>query len=227
MVILQRSLIRRGYKVVNWQYPSTKMELQDIAALLDKEVQKHGDRRVNFVTHSMGGIVVRTYLQTYRPQNMGRLVMIAPPNQGAFLADLLGNWVPYKLILGPAGQQLRQGDQGACACAGSPNCDFGIIAGGTGKKMGMNPIVPGDNDGTVSVESTKLDGAKDFMVLPYAHPVIQMMPRTVRNVTLFLKNGKFEDAPVEKQRTQQAQPGAATAGTQSVQQAYQPSIQGQ
>lgn len=194
MAVLHRSLRRQGYEVINWRYPSTRLKLEEIADLLHNDVQKYGNRRISFVTHSMGGIVVRTYLKNYRPSQMGRLVMIAPPNQGAYLADVLGNLAPYKIILGPAGQQLRQGENGGCAGAGTPDCDFGIIAGGSGKKFGMNPLVPGDNDGTISVECTKLEGANDFVVLPYAHPVIQMMPRTVRHVVSFLKTGAFEES---------------------------------
>lgn len=193
MLAMQSMLRRQGYDTVNWRYPSTSLSLDEIADLLNTEVQKYGNRRVSFVTHSMGGIVVRTYLNKYKPAHMGRFVMIAPPNQGAYLADLLGNWLPYKLILGPAGQQLRQGENGKCACAGTPGCEFAIIAGGTGKERGMNPLIPGDDDGTVSVESTKLDGARDFLLLPYAHPIIQLMPRTGRNAIAFLKNGTFEE----------------------------------
>lgn len=191
MLAMQSMLRRAGFEVVNWRYPSTQNSLDELAELLNQQVLHYAQFRVSFVTHSMGGIVVRTYLNKYKPANVGRLVMIAPPNQGAYLADLLGDWLPYKLILGPAGQELRQGQNGSCACAGTPTCDFGIIAGGTGKSRGMNPLIPGDDDGTVSVESTKLKGASDFVVLPYAHPVIQMMPRTGRNVTAFLKTGKF------------------------------------
>lgn len=202
MLAMQSMLRRSGFEVVNWRYPSTQMTLDGLADLLNQQVEHYAQFRVSFVTHSMGGIVVRTWLNKYKPHNVGRLVMIAPPNKGAYLADLLGDWLPYKLILGPAGQQLRQGENGSCTCAGTPYCEFGIIAGGTGKARGMNPLIPGDNDGTVSLESTKLQGAADFLVLPYAHPVIQMMPRTGRNVTAFLKTGKFlehtpeaEDSP--------------------------------
>lgn len=193
-MLAMRSMLRKhGYEVVNWRYPSTKMSLDEIAELLHEEVSKYSEQDVSFVTHSMGGIVVRTYLKNHRPQHLGRVVLIAPPNKGAYLADLLGDWLPYKLILGPAGQQLRQGDQGGCAGAGVPCCEFGIIAGGSGRSRGMNPLIPGDNDGTVSVESTQLEGASDFLVLPYAHPVIQMMPRTGKNVISFLLTGKFAD----------------------------------
>lgn len=220
MALVERALRRRGYEVVNWQYPSRKKSLENIADLLHERMQKYDGRRVSFVTHSMGGIVVRTYLNKYKPANPGRLVMIAPPNQGAFLADLFGNWLAYRLILGPAGQQLRQGEQGACASAGSPCCEFGIIAGGTGRARGMNPLVPGDNDGTISVECTKLDGAKDFLVLPYAHVHIQFMPRTVRNVISFLESGKFDTTimPGETKRPSRwsRRRGAAPAGAASI-----------
>jgi pimeloyl-ACP methyl ester carboxylesterase len=193
MLSMQSMLRRQGFEVLNWHYPSTRLTLDEIAELLNQQLEHYSDYKVSFVTHSMGGIVVRTYMNKYKPENVGRFIMIAPPNQGAYLASLLGNWLPYKLILGPAGQQLREGEDGRCACAGKPNCEFAIIAGGTGKDRGMNPLIPGDDDGTVSVESTRLEGAADFLVLPYAHPIIQMMPRTARNVVSFLRTGKFAE----------------------------------
>ena len=80
---------------------------------------------------------------------------------------------------------------GACTCAGIPQCPFGIIAGGIGNSVGFNPLLPGDNDGTVTLESTKLDGAADFLRVPYMHFFIQMMPRTLRATETFLASGRF------------------------------------
>lgn len=192
MAALARRLRQEGYVVVNWEYPSTQHTICELADQLAEQVQRFPDYKINFVTHSMGGIVVRTFF-TQHPEliNAGRLVMIAPPNQGAELAQTLGGWGIYQYILGPAGQELKPGDAGSCAGAGIPPVEFGIIAGGTGTRLGINPLLAGDNDGTVTVESTRLDGAQDFTVVPYPHPVIQMMPRTADLAITFLRQGKF------------------------------------
>lgn len=192
MAIMAHGLRQAGYGVVNWSYPSTRHSLTELADLLAAEIQPfQDDYTIHFVTHSMGGIVVRTYLSRYELDNLGRIVMVAPPSQGAELAQFFGSWGLYKSWFGPAGQELRPGQLGACANAGVPGCEFGIIAGGTGGPIGINPLLPGDNDGTVTVESTRLEGASDFAILPYPHPVIQMMPQTIELSVHFLEEGNF------------------------------------
>lgn len=193
MAFLAGALRREGYEVVNWGYPSRRFSLEKLADRLADALKPYRNRRVSFVTHSMGGIVVRTFLGRHNPENVGRFVMIGTPNQGAFLADVLGDWLVFRVMFGPAGQQLRRGGAGGCSAAGIPTCEFGVLAGGTGRVHGMNPIIPGDNDGTVSVESTRLEGMKDFALLPYGHTYIQLMPRTVKNTIHFLKYGEFAE----------------------------------
>ena len=211
MAAMSRGLRRQGFAVYNWNYPSTKFTLDSLADQLKAVVDQCSSMTVDFVTHSMGGIVVRTYLSKYHPKNIGRLVMIAPPNQGAQLADMLGNLTLYKMILGPAGQELRQGAAGDCASAGIPGCEFGIIAGGTGRSIGFNPILPGDNDGTVTVESTRLCGAKDFILVPYMHPMIQMMPKTIGLTGHFLQTGKFTNGETHPILDPDSTPNTETA----------------
>lgn len=191
MAAMSAGLRKQGYAVVNWGYPSTKYDLETLADKLAEELGRFPGYRIHFVTHSMGGIVVRTCMARHDLPNVGRMVMIAPPNQGAELAQFFGNWPVYRFLFGPAGQQLRPADLGQCASAGMPVCEFGIIAGGTGGSRGMNPFLPGDNDGTVTVESTLLPDAQDFAVVPYPHPVIQMMPRTIDLTVRFLNEGRF------------------------------------
>src|SRR5690606_35382446 len=113
-------------------------------------------------------------------------------------------------LLGPAGQELKPGDLGSCVAAGVPGCEFGIIAGGTGRSVGLNPLLPGDNDGTVTVESTKLDGCIDFALVPYPHPVIQMMPKTIELAYQSLETGRFSQATA--QSAQEADAADATQG---------------
>lgn len=191
MAPLAKRLRREGYAVVNWDYSSTKYRIPELADMLAAQVQRFPNYRIHFVTHSMGGIVVRTFFSKHQLPNAGRLVMIAPPSQGAELADFFGNWSLYRYLLGPAGQDLRPGEDGCCASAGIPPVEFGIIAGGTGRGVGINPLLPGDNDGTVTVESTRLEGAQDFALVPYPHPVIQMMPKTADLAVNFLQKGTF------------------------------------
>src|SRR6185295_16742640 len=107
--------------------------------------------KIHFVTHSMGGLVVRTYLARYGSDRVGRIVMIATPNLGAELADRLHGTGLYRVFLGPAGQQLTGDAQGFVAGLAIPEVPFGVIAGGRGNERGYNPLIAGDNDGTVSV----------------------------------------------------------------------------
>jgi hypothetical protein len=194
MAPMTAALRHEGYCAINWKYPSRSHCMDDLAGLLAEKVAELGERRLHFVTHSMGGIIVRKYLTKHAPANVGRFVMIGTPNQGAYLADKLSQLKIFDKMFGPAGRELCQGERGACANAGVPVCEFGIIAGGLGWKWGWNPLVPGDNDGTVSVECTRLEGARDFVVVPHAHPVIQMMPRTIRFTLRFLESGTFSDS---------------------------------
>ena len=169
MVPLARALRRAGYDVVNWKYPSRRHSIPHLADLLAQVVAAHPAPRIHFVTHSMGGIVVRHYLSRHAPPGLGRIVMIAPPNRGAWLASRLAGWPLYERVFGPAGLDLREGEEGMCEVAGTPPCEIGIIAGGRGRRTGMMPFIPGDNDGIISVDTTRLDGEKDFIVLPYLH----------------------------------------------------------
>lgn len=191
MIILERTLRKRGFQVVNWGYPSRNYPVSDLADQLAAEVARHPCSRIDFVTHSMGTIVARTYIQRYKPGNLGRFVMLGPPNQGAQMASRLRKWIVFKLLLGPAGQDLCRGSEGKCASAGIPPCEFGIIAGGTGHRIGLNPFLPGDNDLIVTMEETRLDGAKDTMRLACPHVLLPLVPKSVRAVISFLETGQF------------------------------------
>jgi len=181
-----------GFRVRNWGYRSRRKPILELASELEEEVQRLSSvSTIHFVGHSMGGLVARALLATRPPDNVGRLVMIGTPNAGSCVAEFLGEWWLYKKLMGPAGQDLRSGPRGIARTLGIPQCEFGIIAGGTGKRWGMNPFIPGDNDATVAVAETYLDGALDFLLLPYPHPFIQSFPRTIRNTIHFLRHGHF------------------------------------
>jgi len=190
---IERVLGYRGYRVVNFGYPSTEESIETIAGLLHKEVLSlpEGRLSVNFVSHSMGSIVVRYYLAHYKVKNLKRVVMIAPPNRGSIIVSYLKNWPPYRWFFGDAGQELTRAPESLPNTLPSPPCEFGIIAGGVGNSFGLNPLIPGDDDGTVGVDETWLPDAEDFIQIKGQHSTLLLQTSVVDNVVAFLKEGKF------------------------------------
>jgi triacylglycerol lipase len=193
MMTMEYGLKAKGFRTFNWGYNSVRRTIPEIADDMAEAMKPYSGYRVHIVCHSMGCIVSRMYLTRHKPVNIGRMVMIAPPNRGATLADMFSSTTAYRLFFGPAGEQLRSGAAGLCESAGTPGCEFGIIAGGRGNSKGFLSIIPGDDDTIVEVESTRLEGARDFIIVPYIHAKIQSMPRTIRETAHFLRNGRFTD----------------------------------
>ncbi len=191
---LEQAIGAAGYEVASVAYPSTRKTIREHSGQLAELLASYeGVRSVSFVTHSLGGIVVRDLLsqpgwqKRVKPE---RLVMLAPPNRGSLAAGTLKDWFPYQALTGKAGQQLTPEE---VAKVPSPTIEFGIIAGGSdgGKGEGYNPLLPGDDDGVVSVDEAKLDGAKDFLVLKALHSFIMDADDTREAVLRFLSRGRF------------------------------------
>jgi pimeloyl-ACP methyl ester carboxylesterase len=192
MVFLEKVLEKEGYAVRNLGYPSTRGSVEDAAARVRQEVRDiNPDITVHFVAHSLGNIVVRRMLSEDIP-NIGRMVMIAPPNSGSLLAQQLKDLGLFKWIFGQAGKQLSSDNALFFDSLPSPPCEFGIIAGGKGDGKGYNPFLPGDDEGTVTVESTMLEGARDFILLNATHTLILFSKETAEQTVHFLKNGRFK-----------------------------------
>jgi triacylglycerol lipase len=196
---IESSLEERGYRVINFGYPSTEESIEMIAAMLDSEIASIPGkiRSVNFVTHSMGSIVVRYYLAYYRVENLGRVVMIAPPNRGSIIVSYLKNWPPYRWFFGEAGQQLDRAPESLPNILPAPPCEFGIIAGGLGNGFGFNPLIPGDDDGTIGIDETRLHDMKDFIQIKGQHSTLLTKDRVIDNVLAFLEDGKFLHQPID------------------------------
>lgn len=213
------------YRVFNAAYPSTRQGIAQHAEGLKRIVDNlDGIEEINLVGHSLGNIVVRKYLagpegkgSRLPDERINRLVMLAPPNHGSRIAKALEGNTLFRVINGPAGQELGPGWAAFAHTLAMPDVEFGIIAGGRGgrfghgdepedseqpaSKRGYNPLLPDDNDGTVSVASTRLAGARDFAVLPAIHSLI-MNDKTAHEYTLrFLRKGYFisaeERCPIE------------------------------
>jgi len=191
---MERRLRRAGFAVVNRWYPTVRKTVQehaaDFAAIVEETLADSPDAEVNFVTHSIGGLIARYLLSHFGCPNARRMVMIAPPNKGAVLADRFDGMRLYRSILGErSAVQLRT--DGIHRECGVPPIEFGVIAGGRGNGRGFSPLIPGDNDGTISVENTHLEGERDFIVLPHQHTMLILRSDTIENVIHFLNHGRF------------------------------------
>jgi len=189
---LERYLTEQGYEVVAVEYPSTRAAVEKQAAQLARLIERlEGARRIHFVTHSLGGLVVRCYMRDHQDERIGRLVMIAPPNRGAYMASKLADWGIFRIVAGPVIRQLVGGSEGLVASLPEPRCEFGVIAGGRGDARGYSPFFPGDDDGVVMVRETHLDGMRDFLLVPAIHTFIMNDERVKQAVAQFLRTGRF------------------------------------
>lgn len=192
---LESNLLRCGYEVINTSYPSTKLSIEQLANdHLDRIIRgqiKDPNQKVHFVTHSLGGIILRHYLNNHTINNLGRVVMLGPPNKGSEVADKLkGNYI-YQKIYGPTGQELGTTSEDVPKFLGQVDFELGIIAGDRSFNPYFSYLIPGLDDGKVSVESAKVSGMKDFLVVHGSHTFIMQKKEVIDQTIYFLRNGRF------------------------------------
>jgi hypothetical protein len=195
-----RFLEDRGYKVMNISCPSTTEPIPVIADTYVKQAidtcMKQGADKIHVVTHSLGGIVIRQYLQNNSLPDGSRIVMLGPPNKGSQVADFLMDFFLYKWAMGDAGQSLGTNGDSLVNMLGPVDEDIGIIAGTRTVDPISSLLIPGADDGKVSVDSTMLDEMTDFITIPKSHPFMASSRTIMHQIEYFLENGKFDKVDV-------------------------------
>jgi triacylglycerol lipase len=191
---LARYLENRGFRVVNIGYPSTRHPVEWLTEYLGEQIRRYPETqgaRLHFVTHSLGGIVLRSFLAMNRPANLGRVVMLGPPSRGSELVDRLGGTFIFGLIYGPAGRQLGTGPGSVPNCLEPVGFELGVIAGSRSLNPFFSLMIPGADDGKVSVERARAEGMADFLIVPRSHSFMMNSSEVAGQTEYFLRHGSF------------------------------------
>jgi pimeloyl-ACP methyl ester carboxylesterase len=184
-----------GYQIINVDYPSRSAEISLLAQKYISQAVKQCDvkgvKKIHFLTHSMGGILLRHYLASQRIDRLGRVVMLAPPNQGSEVVDKLGGWRLFYYLNGPAGLQLGTGNNSVPNQLGPVGFELGVIAGSKTVNLLLSRLIPDINDGKVSLSRAQVAGMQDFIVMPYSHPFIMRSEAVIAQALHFIQQGCF------------------------------------
>jgi pimeloyl-ACP methyl ester carboxylesterase len=192
---MAEALQEAGFATVNVDYPSQSGTIEDIAPVAVglglHDCRETGATRIHFVTHSLGGILLR-YQNKHDPiPDLGRVVMLGPPNQGSELIDKTRDWPGFEMLTGDAGAELGTDADSMPSRLGPVDFELGVIAGTGTINVFASAMLPDPDDGKVSVARTQVDGMNDFLIVGNSHHYILRSKVVFRNTESFLRNGWF------------------------------------
>jgi pimeloyl-ACP methyl ester carboxylesterase len=194
MTILVSRLKNAGFRVVSFGYPSTSEPMEALVQRLQAEVEQCCSPEaatVHFVTHSMGGVMVRSMLSQRPEAHRGRVVMLSPPNQGSEIIDAFADSPRLRTLLGPAASRLGTDSTGISSQLGPVRFSLGIVTGDRSLSPLGSWLIPGPDDGKVGVDRARVEGATDFRVVPATHTFIMNRRDVAEEVVHFLRQGQF------------------------------------
>jgi len=190
---MEVALEKEGYAVHNLNYDSRHHTVEKLAETVGQEINEvtSSAPRVHIVTHSLGGILVRQ-IQAHDPiSNLGRVVMLSPPNRGSEIVDKIGHWWLFTKINGPAGQQLGTDTESLVNQLAPIDFECGVLTGDRSINWINSLMIPGKDDGKVSVQSAQVEGVSAYKVVHVTHPFIMKKKSVIEDVVKFLNSGNF------------------------------------
>lgn len=188
-----------GFHTVRIDYPSTEMEIPQLAeAFISdgvEQCQQAGAKNIHLVTHSMGGILARQYLQNHTLPQGSRVVMLSPPNQGSDLSKKFSSNSWYRWLVGPAGASLTQNDNGIINQLLEVDEPIGVIAAYRNWSLWPESWLPSPNDGTVSVKNMMLKEMDDVILVKSGHATMRYKEEIHHQIRHFIKTGGFDHRP--------------------------------
>ncbi len=193
---MAKALLADGYNVININYPARSATVEELTDEVFQTLNPTLDTQhpVHFVTHSMGGILLKNYLQNHEIPNLGKTVMLAPPSRGSEVPDKLGQLKLYQWINGPAGNQLGTGTDSLPLRLKEPEMELGVIAGDRSINPILSWLIPGPDDGKVSLARIRSGTETDFIRLHVTHACMMRNQQVIHQTIAFLKNGTFNKA---------------------------------
>lgn len=192
---MEEGLLDAGFRVINHDYPSREYSIEQLSSAVIRDATSGcpAGEKVHFVAHSLGGILIRYFLEHHELSDLGRVVMLGPPNKGSEVVDAFAEVPVFEMFNGPAAMQLGTEQTSIPNRLGAADFEVGIIAGTKSINFILSQLLPNPDDGKVSVESTKLKGMTDHITVPVSHPFLMKDEEVIRQTIHFLRHGQFQE----------------------------------